>query len=549
MISKTALTMALRLGLLAALILSSLLPSVGQAAKAGDTEKIDPYLAALIDSGASGPFPVIVQIQPGSPGKGSPPEQAKAEHAKDLITKASGKPGRALGIVNGASGQLKPAAIKALSKNPNVQYISYDGVIGQQSLFSGDMVDYAALVNAPAAWAKGYTGAGVGVAVLDSGIQPNADLGLGSDRIVASVNLASDTALDPGGHGTHIAGIIGGKGNGWSGVAPDANLINVRVLEAGGGARLSTVVAGIQWVVNNRKAYNIQVLNISLGMTPAVSYKQDPLAGAVEMAWHAGIVVVAAAGNSGSSNGTIHSPGHDPYVVTVGALDPAGTLGVDDDTVAFYSSRGPTLAWHTKPDLLTPGRKVVSLRVPESYLDLALPDRVVETGYFRLSGTSQATAVASGVAALLLQKDPSLKPDQVKYILKHASRPLAGFDANAQGSGVLDASSAVTYTEVRKDNRGLRPSNGFAATCLKCISKTVPPSWKDLSFSGGVDSRGTSWTNVTWDNVLWDNVTWDNLLWDNVLWDNVFWDNVLWDNVTWDSAAWDSAGWDAASFD
>ncbi len=541
-----------------------------------DLSKIDPAIVQLINSGAKGRIPVIVHIDKkdkakaiSDKGKGLGNQSTKASDdlrkqlakesddlrkqaardAEDLIKQKGGEKKRSLDIVNGSSGLVPPSAIEALSRNPKVEYISYDAPVGAQGPFTGDMVDYSVLVNAPAVWAMGYTGAGGGVAAIDSGIQPNASAGLPANKIVASVNLASDTALDPGGHGTHIAGIIGGKGADWSGVAPGVNLINVRVLEQGGGSTLSQVIAGVQWVISNRKQYNIRVMNLSLGGLPSVSYKYDPLASAVESAWQSGIVVIAAAGNTGDAPGTIHTPGHDPYVVTVGALDPAGTLDRTDDSIAFYSSRGPTLAGQTKPDLVAAGRKVVSVRAPGSYLDTLLPDRVVDNLYFRLSGTSQATAVVSGVAALLIQKYPNLKPDQVKYLLKRGTIPLPNVSANVQGVGSIDAYAAATTPAGSKDNRGLRPADRFASMGLAAIVKTTPPTWKDPTFHNGVDSRNITWDNLTWDNITWDNLTWDNLFWDNITWDNLFWDNVTWDNITWDSAFWDSIGWDSFTAD
>ncbi len=562
------------IGLVLVLLLSSITPVSAASANsraarqnAGDEDKRDdakigPDIVRKIDrEGKSGPgtqVPVIVAFKPNGPGK-----SINGARAASLMAAGGGRGQRSLGLINGVAGTMPLAAIRALSRNPEVEFIAYDSPVGAQGVFSGDMVDYAALVNAPAVWALGYTGAGVGVAVIDSGVRENPAAGLDPSRVVATVDLAagvdpqlvvatvnaaSSAADDPGGHGTHIAGIIAGKGTEWSGVAPDANIIDIRVLGENGGASLSTVIAGIQWAVNNRTQYNIRIINLSLGGLPSVSYLNDPLSAAAEMAWHAGLVVVAAAGNGGQP-GTIHTPGQDPYVVTVGALDPSGTLGRADDVVAYYSSQGPTLAGQTKPDVVAPGRKVVSLRAPGSYLDVLLPDRVVALDYFRLSGSSQATAVVSGLAALLIQKNPSLRPDEVKYLLKQSALPIAGYTANVQGAGSIDAYRAATYPEKRKDNRGLRPSNGYASRSFAFADKTVPLTWKDLNAHNGVDSKGVTWDSVTWDNVTWDSVTWDNIFWDGVMWDGVMWDGVTWDGVFWDSANWDSVGWDAFTID
>jgi serine protease AprX len=329
-------------------------------------------------------------------------------------------------------------------------------------------------------------------------------------------------------------------------VAPQANIASIRVIDDNGHARVSTVIQGIQWAVQNRRAYNIRVINLSLGGPVGTSYRQDPLAAAVEMAWHAGVVVVAAAGNGGPGSGTIVTPAYDPYVVTVGSVDMNATVARSDDTPAFFSSRGPTVDGLSKPDVVAPGRKMVSTRVSGSFLDNLFPDRVVDTYFFRLSGTSQAAAAVSGVVALMLDANQGLQPDQVKRRLMASASPVPGYDANAVGAGLVDAYEAAKGGAVGKQSA--RPADAFAVQVFRLIKGVSPLKWRSLSFNGGVDSRGIPWSNVTWDNVTWDNVTWDNVAWDNVTWDNVTWDNVTWDNVTWDNITWDNVTWDSAEW-
>ena len=427
---------------------------------------------------------------------------------------------------------------------------------------------FAAVVNAPAVWAEGATGRNIAVAVLDSGVAHDADLG---DRVIASVNFAdARTLLDPGGHGTHIAGTIAGNGarsdGEFSGVAPEADIVDVRVLDSNGAGRLSSVIRGIEWVIAHRQAYGIRVLNMSFGAPANTSYRTDPLAAAVELAWNSGLVVVAAAGNTGPGAGTTASPGWDPYAITVGASDDAGTVNADDDTLAPFSSWGRADGG-AKPDLVAPGRRIVSIRVAGSLLDSLFSDRVVRARngaeYLRLSGTSMATAVASGAVALMLSEDPSLAPDQVKTALVSSARAYgarsgaAPPDPIADGSGLLDAlaasraaaplqpstqdavTGAIGTTELPiRTSRALRPANAFARSVFPLIAHRAPLRWQDLSL-GGLD-----WSVLTWDSVVWDGVAWDNFAWDSVAWDGVAWDSVAWDSIAWDSVAWDAFTFD-----
>ena len=312
------------------------------------------------------------------------------------------------------------------------------------------------------------------------------------------------------------------------GVAPDARLAMVRVIDSNGATRKSTVIKGVQWAVQNRKAYNIRILNLSLG-GQATGYRTDPLDAAIEMAWRSGLLVVTAAGNDGPYSGTINTPGNDPYVLTVGAVDDRGTSDPSDDSIADFSSRGPTADLISKPDLVAPGRRIVALRAIGSYLDNLLPDRRVATDYFRLSGTSMATPIVSGVAALLLEKNPSLTPDHVKYILMITARRWPGQDPNALGAGLVDAYSALTTIVWGRANQDLRPADGFARSILPLI-KGQPLTWRDPLYAG------TNWDNVSWDNISWDNISWDNISWDNISWDNISWDNISWDNISWDTS-------------
>ncbi len=310
----------------------------------------------------------------------------------------------------------------------------------------------------------GVTGTGVGVAVVDSGISPHRAL---LNKVVANVSFVTGdpSVSDAFGHGTHVAGIIAGTASAAAGVtsayggglAPGAQLINVRVIGASGAGYTSDVIAGIDWVIANRRAYNIRILNLSLGhpvMEPAAT---DPLDQAVARAAEAGIFVVAAAGNAGQTDdgvpilGGITSPGNSPYATTVGAVTTWDTVERGDDTVATYSSRGPTkydLA--VKPDLVAPGTRIVSTEASGSYIASEYPilHRAGSgtNAYMQLSGTSMAAPMVSGAAALLLQGSPRLTPGQVKLALQSGATFVRDGGLMGAGTGSLDiwASRRIT---------------------------------------------------------------------------------------------------------
>ncbi len=505
-----------------------------------NTSKIEPTLLKAMQTNPGGQFSVIVET--GLPSK-KPARTGNADRAKGAVDrlKSNGAQSvKSLAIIGGGAGNLNVDGIAKLSRDPFITRILSDRKLRPLGTPAASSI-YTQLVRAPDVWAQGINGSGIGVAVLDSGIAPANDLVLPNGRVVASVDFTSSPAQgDPGGHGSHVAGIISGNGNdsaqGWMGIAPGANVINVRVIGSGGSTNMSTVVRGIQWVVQNRKTYNIRVMNLSLGALMSTSYRDDPLAAAVEIAWHSGIVVVAAAGNEGPAAGTIVTPGSDPFIITVGALDDAGTLTTADDTIASFSSRGPTVDGLHKPDLLAPGRRIVSVRSPGSTLDNLLPDRRTSNSYFRLSGTSSASPVVAGTSALLLQKNPALKPNQVKALLAQTAQHVAGGNADTAGAGRVDAYAAVNGSVSGSANRYLRPSDGFAKTVYPILyGMPLANLWRDPSYGG------SNWANITWDNITWDNITWDNITWDNITWDTITWSNITWDNITWDNITWDAS--------
>ncbi|SEQ72758.1 serine protease AprX [Virgibacillus subterraneus] len=292
---------------------------------------------------------------------------------------------------------------------------------------------------------SGLTGKGVNIAVIDTGIYPHNDL---EGRIIAFKDFVKNNTdpYDDNGHGTHCAGDAAGNGllsdGTYQGPAPDSNLIGVKVLNKMGSGSLSTVIAGIDWCIQNKSQFNIDVLSLSLGSPAEQSAEEDPVVKAVEVAWDNGMVVCVAAGNSGPSAESIGSPGISPKVITVGAANDNNTVNRSDDVVADFSRRGPTIDGLMKPDLLTPGVTIISLRSPRSFLDKINSESRVGTNYFSLSGTSMATPICAGIVAQLLQREPNLSPDLVKERLINACDDL-GQSPNVQGHGYLNAANLI----------------------------------------------------------------------------------------------------------
>ncbi len=289
--------------------------------------------------------------------------------------------------------------------------------------------------------AKGITGKGVTVCVIDTGIAQHPDV---KDRIVGFQDMVNGKteAYDDQGHGSHCAGIVAGSGKSsdgkFKGVAPEASLVGVKVLDANGSGSFSDVIKGIQWAVENKQKFSIDVISMSLGGPASKSYKNDPVSQAVEAAHAAGITTVVAAGNEGPRAGTIGTPANAPSVVTVGALDDKGTVSRADDGLAYFSSRGPTnVDKLSKPDILAPGVNITSLSNQGN-------------GYVSMSGTSMATPFAAGVAALMHQVKPEISPSQVKEVMmQNADKlpPASGkpLDENQQGKGVVDPVQNIEF--------------------------------------------------------------------------------------------------------
>jgi len=550
-------------------LLLAVVPLLAQPAQAQVPSKISPALLAQITAHPLQRVPILVELNSSSPPFTTAVNGMLAQQAVSILA-AHGQAVGGLPIIQGAAGYASLAGITAMSLLPQVASIEQDAVVRPRRPANsgppppqGPLTSYYPQeTNANRVWQQGITGHGVTVAVLDSGVAPDSDL---AGRVVASVGFAG--AHDPahpdfGGHGTHVAGTIAGSGaksNGeYVGMAPGANIVDVQVLDQDGNGRYSSILAGLGWVVGHKDQFNIKVVNLSFGAPPSTtSYQTDPLAAAVEIVWRAGLTVVAAAGNAGPSSGSVESPGIDPYIVTVGSTDDLQTLALTDDAVAWFSSWGTPAGSTARPDLIVDGRRIVSLRVPGSTIDTQLPDHLVTasngTTFTRLTGTSMSTAVVSGAVALLLERNPNLKPDQVKKILTSSVQRFGpGAPPASAGAGMLDAYAAVNSGVRSSANVGQRQADALARTLYSALYGQ-PLVWKNLTYLGtnwlNLTWQTLPWTQAAWDNIAWDDIAWDNIAWDDIAWDNIAWDNIAWDNIAWDNSEWNDIAWDAFRYD
>lgn len=312
-------------------------------------------------------------------------------------------------------------------------------------------------VKADIAQSKGLSGKGITIAVLDTGIAPIDDFIKPKNRIIAFKDFVNNktTPYDDNGHGTHVAGIATGNGTlsneKYLGIAPNCNIVSIKVLNNAGRGNSAEVLAGLQWMVDNAEKYNIRIANLSVGTNNSSS--NDPLVKAVEAAWDKGIIITIAAGNNGPDSSTITSPGISRKVITVGASDDNKTVRIWGDTLINFSGRGPTKECIIKPDIIAPGADITSCLTPTPYIDKDSKEGLKKIGeyYMQLSGTSMSTPIISGAVALLLEKHPELCPDDVKYMLKHSTVNL-NYPQNQQGWGLIDIEKLISKeaSHVRK---------------------------------------------------------------------------------------------------
>ncbi len=511
--------------------------------------------------------------------------------AGDAVRRIGGTVESPLPIVDGVKARVPANRLSELAGVTGVIGVTADRQASFEELsYDSNTVasNFTKSTQATAAWSQGNLGAGVGIAVLDTGISPMKDF---EGRLVHGPDLSGEGNLvDTFGHGTVMAGAAGGSGADsvgnskglYAGVAPKSTLVAVKVAGRNGVADVSTILQGMHWVSSYKDQFNIRVMNLSWGTTSTQDPKVDPLNYAVQRLWRQGIVVVVAAGNSGPGAGTVMKPADDPLVVTAGAYDDKQNDSTADDAVPAWSSQGPTAQGLTKPDIVVPGRTLITPRSYGSRVENENPKALVSPSYIRGSGTSQAAAVTSGLAALLIAGRPSLTPDQVKNLLKNTASPIAGNSggtANVQGQGRAQLAGALTadpgpaYSQTPtatglgsiEASRGGRnvetvcPADTAAATRTVVIGemdvrceKWNGSSWTGSSWTGsswtGSSWTGSSWTGSSWTGSSWTGSSWTGSSWTGSSWTGSSWTGSSWTGSSWTGSSWTGSSWTGSSW-
>jgi serine protease AprX len=488
-------------------------------------------------------------------GDSAPPTRTPADRGWSLDLTASGRLGATLSALLFVS-VIAPTASLASG---------YDPATDANSMFNT-----TAYTGATAWWDAGYTGKGVDVALIDTGVSRVDGLD-GDNKVIYGPDLSLESQapdlrdLDTNGHGTFMAGLIAAKSTAYKGMAPDARIVSVKVGVADGGTDVSQVIAAIDWVVEHRRDgdLNIRVINLSYGTNSAQDYRVDPLAFAAERAWKVGIVVVAAGGNYGfqshmNNAPALASPATDRYVIAVGASDSNGTLIQADDKVPAFSpwpKRGATRS----VDLIAPGSHIQGLRVVESYLDQNHPEGQLGSRYFRGSGTSQSAAMVSGAAALILDKHPDATPDEVKKLLTSKA---ADINAKAQaiGGGELQLATMLmaavpnsTQTWPSSTGTGkLELSRGTDHLTLDGVELTGEQDIFGQSFDAdemaALEASGSSWSGVKWNGNSWSGNSWSGNSWSGNSWSGVKWSGNSWSGSSWSGNSWSGSSWSGNSW-
>jgi serine protease AprX len=486
--------------------------------------------------------------------------------AEGLVEAFGGEIIKDLQIINAFAAELPAKAIALLQMNDSVNWVSFDAPVEPTSKPGKDPCIenpcppnyFLETLNVKQVWDMDYRGEGIAVAVIDSGIFMDRDFSINPNRpktrVVSQVSFStnSHSSSDEFGHGTHVAGIIGGHGgasNGlYSGIASKVNLINLKISDDFGMAYESDTVDALQWALDNKNAYNIRVVNLSINSTVEQSYHLSPIDAAVEILWFNGIVVVASAGNAQPGNGhnTVNAaPANDPFIITVGASNEQLTADRLDDTVSPYSAFGVTLDGYQKPDIIAPGKDIISVLAASSDWYNEHPDRaVIGKEYFRISGTSMAAPMVTGAVALLLQAEPDLTPDQVKYRLTHAGDLIEGYP-------YLDIYKAITTPTYESANEGIIPHMLLAKMALIAYWSNTECGdtcdWENVDW-GAVNWNSVNWNSVNWNSVNWNSINWNSVNWNSINWNSVNWNSVNWNSVNWNSVNWNSVNWNSVNW-
>jgi serine protease AprX len=544
---------AVRRGLLlfAALALAApLAASAGYGGHSTASSYLAPSLERASASTPGATVRVIVQSEDGA---------GYADSSLDKLGETEAR----LAIVDGAAGEIVASKLPQLAQKPGLVITPDHPVVlagrgvarghdktapkgkkdrppATPSFSSGEL--WPAAVGVDQLWPRLGSADAPAIAFVDSGIDASrADF---AGRVRAQVNLSTLPGNSPGdgrGHGTLVAGLAAGSAAGYAGAAPTADIVSVDVMDDQGMARTSDVIAGAQWILKNRKQYDIQVANFSLHSTTASSFRWDPLDKAVEKLWLSGVVVVTAAGNNGKAQGPVRmgfAPANDPFVITVGALDLKNSVNPDRADVPAWSAWGYTFDGFAKPEVSAPGRAIVGPVPAASTLAQERPSQLIRGSagtYLKLSGTSLSTPIVSGIAADLLALDPTLTPDEVKGALMLRARTLRKVSNLSGGVGEAYAPGAASVSSPPNPNAALdrflmpdpEEEDGVIFDDVSWLDAAkASAAWDSVSWLDG-------WTDAAWSLVSWSDVSWSDVSWSDVSWSDVSWADVSWSDVSW----------------
>ena len=500
--------------------------------------------------------------------------------AEREVARVGGTVTRELPIIGGFAAKVPAGDVDRIAQVPGVRAVTLDGKMSVQGGLGGGGGStgpadvYKKVVHADRLQAAGASGQGVTVALIDTGVTALPDIAPALVQVAIDptgttancVNFSGTTTCDDQyGHGTFLAGLIAGNGAAsgglYTGVAPRARIISLKIAGADGSADVSNVIAALGWVAAFKDVYGIRVLNLSLGTDSAQPYMLSPLDYAVEKVWQSGVVVDVSASNLGPAARTIDKPADDPFVITVGAVDDMGTVGTGDDVVPNFSSRGPTAAdGLAKPDVTAPGAHLVSLAAPGAAVTTAFPS-TMPAPYRRGSGTSMSNAVVSGLVADILSANPTWTPNRVKFALMATARNDASNDWMSVGAGLVDGSAALA-APAGLANQGVVPSLGTGSLSADRGSVQVQLAGTDGTvtaspLSGEVTAQLTTWDPTsmlfaTLNGASWYGASWYGASWYGASWYGASWYGASWYGASWygqpQGASWYGASWYGASW-
>lgn len=521
-----------RLATFALLLVAAL--ALGGAAPHGTGTEINPLVARWIADHPGERVPVIA-------GVAGPLDDVTA-----FIEARGGAVEHELTLINAVSGTMPADAVSALASRDDVAYITVDAPVRTTATGFSIQTDkfeptFMRSTKATDVWDKGK-GAGIGVAIIDTGVSSDATCEFADPASGAcGTRLLAGTATQGGqkptrdgfGHGTHIANTVAGYAflaNGrYGGMAPLANIIPVKIDDDQGNSSVGDVIGGLGWVLANKDAYNIRVVNLSLSSTIAQSYKTDPLDAAVELLWFNGITVVVAAGNTPDAYS--YSPANDPFVITVGAVDEHGTDDTNKHDVAPWSSRGTTTDGVSKPDVYAPGVKIIAGISPSSMIATVFPGGIVSTdnnqARYAMSGTSMATAVVSGGAALIAERHPDWTPGQIKQAMATMSKVLP----QSPFARELQVKPAAELKSTPDASFGIVPNYLLLDAAGTCDTTVTNPNDCPVVFDkiswGSVDFQKISWSKISWSKISWSKISWSGVDFQKISWSKISWGSVL----------------------